>query len=179
MPKIEILPASLSDMDILTGIESAFQSEYVWQMDRTFDEGQTVITFREVRLPRILRGEPPHRLTLIPQEAGTESAILVARMLGELVGYIRILEDQIPGVGWITDLVVHPEIRRHGIGTALVLAGQDWASGKGLKRLIGDVQSKNHAAIHLMFKLGYEFCGYNDYYYANKDIALFFTRFLR
>jgi len=28
-------------------------------------------------------------------------------------------------------------------------------------------------------KLGFEFSGYNEYYYTNNDIALFFTRFFR
>ena len=179
MPEIEIRPAALTDLSILSNLDSNYQSEYVWQMDRTFDEGQTIITFRDVRLPRIVRVEPPHRLTLTSEDTGGNSIILAARMMGELVGYIRIVENQIPGVGWMTDLVVHQEIRRHGIGSALIWAGQDWAASKGFRRLICDVQSKNHAAIRLMFKLGYEFCGYNDYYYANKDIALFFTRFLR
>jgi len=179
MPEIEISPAVVGDLRVLTNMESNYQSEYVWQMDRTMEEGQTVIAFREVRLPRIVRGEPPRQLTLTEEEPGGSSILLTARIMNEPVGYIRIAEKQLPGVGWITDLVVHPDIRRHGIGSALIWAGQDWANDRGLRRLICDIQSKNHAAIHLMLKMGYEFCGYHDYYYANKDIALFFTRFLR
>jgi RimJ/RimL family protein N-acetyltransferase len=41
-----------------------------------------------------------------------------------------------------------------------------------------ELQSKNHAAIRLVQKLGYEFCGYNDQYYATRDVALFFGRLL-
>jgi RimJ/RimL family protein N-acetyltransferase len=41
------------------------------------------------------------------------------------------------------------------------------------------MQSKNHPAIQLAHKLGFEFCGYNDHYFSNQDIALFFSRPLR
>jgi hypothetical protein len=38
------------------------------------------------------------------------------------------------------------------------------------------MQSKNHPAMMLAQKYGYEFCGYNDRYYSNQDIALVFMR---
>jgi hypothetical protein len=41
------------------------------------------------------------------------------------------------------------------------------------------MQSKNYPAVHMAMKLGYEFSGYQDHFYANGDIALFFTRYLR
>lgn len=179
MPEIEIRPAVIADLNSLIAIDSSYQSEYVWQMDRLFEEGQTTIAFREVRLPRTVRVETPHPLIFPSKSTDLNMATLVGRMAGDIVGYIHILENQLPGVGWVTSLVVRPEIRRKGIGTALLLAGQEWAANQGLRRIICDIQSKNRAAIQLMLKMGYEFCGYNDYYYANKDIALFFTRFLR
>jgi ribosomal protein S18 acetylase RimI-like enzyme len=45
--------------------------------------------------------------------------------------------------------------------------------------MILEMQSKNIPAVHLAMRLGYEFCGYNDHYYSNQDIALFFAQFLR
>jgi RimJ/RimL family protein N-acetyltransferase len=41
------------------------------------------------------------------------------------------------------------------------------------------VQSKNVPAIRLAQKSGFEFCGYNDQYYLNKDVALFFAKVLK
>jgi RimJ/RimL family protein N-acetyltransferase len=38
------------------------------------------------------------------------------------------------------------------------------------------LQSKNLPAIRLAQKFGYEFCGYNDQYYINQDVALFFAK---
>ena len=47
------------------------------------------------------------------------------------------------------------------------------------RRLVLEMQHKNHAAIQLAKKLGFDFCGYNDRYYANHDIGLFFAKSLR
>ncbi|MCC6148483.1 MAG: GNAT family N-acetyltransferase [Anaerolineaceae bacterium] len=178
MPQIEIRPAAITDLNNLAALDASYQSDYVWQMERALDEGQTGITFREVRLPRAVRVEAP-RTPIFNKISDANTTVLSAHLTGNLVGYIHIEERQLPDVSCVGALVVRPDIRRKGIGTSLLLAGQEWAANQGMRRMICDVQSKNYAAIRLLAKMGYEFCGYNDYYYANKDIALFFTRFLR
>ena len=72
-----------------------------------------------------------------------------------------------------------PDLRREGIGTALILAAQDWGIEHGARRIMLEIHSKNHPAIQMARKLNYEFCGYNDNYFPNQDIALFFSRSLR
>ncbi|MCU0368532.1 MAG: GNAT family N-acetyltransferase [Cyclobacteriaceae bacterium] len=79
----------------------------------------------------------------------------------------------------IRDLVVDNPIRRQGVGTAMVLAAQNWAIQRGNRRLTLEIPPKSYPAIKLAFKLGFEFSGYNDSYYPNKDIALFFSKYLK
>jgi ribosomal protein S18 acetylase RimI-like enzyme len=76
-------------------------------------------------------------------------------------------------------MVVRPDTRRKGIASGLVLAAQEWAAERRCRRILLEMQSKNFPAICLAIKLGYEFCGYQDQYFANQDTALFFTRFMR
>jgi hypothetical protein len=45
--------------------------------------------------------------------------------------------------------------------------------------MVLEMQPKNHAAISMAQKLGFDLCGYNDRYYSNRDIALFFSRSVR
>jgi ribosomal protein S18 acetylase RimI-like enzyme len=95
------------------------------------------------------------------------------------VGYIAVEECISPKTAWITDLVVDVEARRKGIASALVLAAQEWGRRRRNRRVILEMQSKNFAGARLASKLGFEFCGYNDHFYSNQDIALFFAQYLR
>lgn len=179
MPEIIIRPSISPDLEHIKKIQHHFQTKHVWQMVRKVEEGQIYINFRVVRLPRSVQVEYPHRIDNFDANWLKKSNILVATVKETIVGYIRLKEQSTPNSAWVTDLAVKSEMRRKGIASALVLAGQEWAVGKGLKRVILETQSKNHPAIRLAFKLGFEFCGYNDHYFENQDIALFFACYLR
>lgn len=180
MPELKIRPAVADDLSDLVKIEHSYQSLFVWQMDRILEDGQININFRQTRLPRPLRVEYAGSHPLLNQENWSRyQAVLVATVAEIPVGYIGISDQFAPRTLWITDCAVHEDLRRQGIGTALILAAQEWGIENGFRKAIIEMQSKNHPAIQLARKLGYEFCGYNDHYFANQDIALFFSRSLR
>jgi ribosomal protein S18 acetylase RimI-like enzyme len=104
-----------------------------------------------------------------------EGCFLVARNpQDEVVGFL----DAQPQFGqellWIFNLVVDKSQRRQGVGTLLIQSAKRWALHQELHRLMLEVQTKNHPAISFAQKLGFQFCGFNERYYANRDIALFF-----
>ncbi|HEX9012998.1 MAG TPA: GNAT family N-acetyltransferase [Anaerolineaceae bacterium] len=179
MPQIEIRPAALSDLSKLTAMDHSFKTNYVWQMDVASEEGQMGITFREVRLPRPIKVDYPRATESLAADWPERATILVGLLENQPVGYISISEKIAPTTAWVTNLVVDPAVRRQGIGSALALASQDLALQRRLRRTVLEMQSKNIPAIHLARKLGYDFCGYNDHYYENQDIAVFFGLFLR
>ena len=41
-----------------------------------------------------------------------------------------------------------------------------------------EMQPKNYPAIQFAYKLGFEFSGYNDQYYRDQEIAIFFSSFI-
>jgi len=179
MPEIEIRPVVVEDIPELVAIDHSYKSQYVWQMDLTQDEGQINVHFREIRLPRPVAVDYPRSSRNMLREWKDRSAVLVGVLENSVVGYITISEGVSPTTAWVTDLVVSPHARRKGIASALVLAAQDWARKRNNRRMILEMQSKNTPAIRMALKLGFEFCGYNDHYYSNQDIALFFSQFLR
>ena len=69
--------------------------------------------------------------------------------------------------------------RRQGIGTALMRHARQWAREQGLQMLLAEATTKNYPALCFYQKLGFQFCGFNDHYYTNQDIALFFVQSLR
>ncbi len=174
MPEVEIRPAVISDLPLLSNMEHHYQTNRVWQMERSITDGQVRIQFREISLPRSIRVEYPHQPNLVNNHS--YAVILEAVLNNTPVGYITIWEQLASNAAWIRDLVVRERNRRQGIGTALILAGQEWAVRKRLKRMIVEMQSKNYPAIQMVKKLGFDFCGYNDNYFENQDIAILFSR---
>lgn len=179
MPEIEIRPALSTDFDELIKINLSNRTEYVWQMDRTFEEGQITIGFREVRLPRAIHVELPRTANSLHKAAEQSSGTLVGVLKGTPVAFINLDDSLVPNGVWIKDLAVLEQYRRQGIGSALLLAAQEWAVQRRLRKVILETQSKNYPAIRMAVKMGFELSGYNDQYYANQDIALFFSRLLR
>ena len=179
MPRIEIRPAVSSDIIELISIDHSCRSNYVWQMDRSIEDGQFMVSFREIRLPRPTQVAYPRRVELLENEWQQSPGLMVALHNDIQIGYVRIIEVMDIHSAVIRDLVVEPAIRRQGVGTAMVLAAQKWALERGNQRLTLEVPPKSYPAIKLALKLGFEFTGYNDSYYPNKDIALFFSKLLR
>jgi ribosomal protein S18 acetylase RimI-like enzyme len=54
-----------------------------------------------------------------------------------------------------------------------------WARKQGALTILAETTTKNYPALCFYQKLGFQFCGFNDHYYANQDIALFFALGLR
>ncbi len=180
MPEIEIRAAVESDIPTLTQIDHSYSSEYVWQMEVQREEDHIAVAFREVRLPRSVRVDYPRSPKRLLEDWKQRSGLLVAVLGEEVVGYISLMEGISPAAVWVTDLAVAPRHRRQGIGCALVLAGQEWTIERGrYARLVLEMQPKNHPAIQLCQKLGFEFCGFNHHHYVNQDIGLFFAKWLR
>ena len=69
--------------------------------------------------------------------------------------------------------------RRQGVGRALMRHARTWARDHGLQTILVEATTKNYPALCFYQKLGFQFCGFNDHYYTNQDIALFFVQMLR
>jgi GNAT superfamily N-acetyltransferase len=176
VPPFEIRPASVADIPRLIVLDHSCQSDYVWQLELRREASQVVAGFREVRLPRSIEVKYPRNPSTLSDEWMRRDVAMVAVDAGSPIGYICATVEYASAVAWVTDLVVSPLQRRKGAASALLTATQTWASERGVRRLILEMQSKNQAYIRLAQKFGYEFCGYNDQYYQTQDVALFFGR---
>ena len=179
MPEIEIRPVVTEDLPALIAIDHNYMSDFVWQMEIQAEENRVGVNFREVRLPRSVRVEYPRPPSQLAEDWQRCSGLLVALLEGEPVGYTALMLGVAPLTAWMTDLAVKRRLRRHGIGSLLVLASQEWGAQHDCRNLVMEIQTKNYPAIHLAHKLGFDFCGYNDRYFSNHDIGLFFAKSLR
>jgi len=179
MPEIEIRPAIATDIHALMEIEHNYSSDHVWQMELKHDGGDTNINFHQIQLPRSVQVKYPRDHHTLADNWTQRDGLLVAELDSELIGYISLTQNAQLKITWATDLAVKPKCRKQGIGSALVISAQEWAANNSSRRLILEMQPKNYPAIQLAKKLGFELCGYNDHYFANHDIALFFSKWLR
>jgi ribosomal protein S18 acetylase RimI-like enzyme len=175
MSDFQIRNTISTDLARLSAIDHSIQTEYVWQLDLRRESAQVDAIFREVRLPRPVKIEHPRPAAQLADIWHT-SPMFSAMLGNEALGYIRFNDKFIPHAVWITDVVVAREVRMKGIARKLVAAVQAWGVQQGLRRAVIEAQSKNHPAIRMIQKFGFEFCGYNDIYYPNRDVALFFSR---
>lgn len=105
--------------------------------------------------------------TPIPQPApvSTQSSILA---------YLTMRYDPARRTAWVHDIVVDADLRRGRIGSRLLRAARRWASEHDAARLMVEIPTRNYPAIAFCTANGLTYCGYNDLYFENHDIAVFF-----
>jgi GNAT superfamily N-acetyltransferase len=177
--EIQIRPTVATDLPRLMAMDHTTTSDYVWQLELRREVNQIAATFREVRLPRSISLVYPHDQYALSDEWTRKSMMFTALNQTDPVGYVSLVERKGAYVVWVTDLVVANDARRQGVASLLLNTSQEWAVSRSARRIILEMQSKNQACVHLAQKYGYEFCGYNDQYYATQDIALFFSKNLK
>ena len=172
--------ATLADLNFCLALDRASVTDHVWQMKVDEGESEVGVTFHVVRLPRMMRAEYPRGTDqLIEDWERQAGGFLVAEVDDEVRGYVDVLPQPWQGIGWVANLAVEQAYRRRGIATALMRNAGQWAREQGLQGMVVEATTKNYPAICLYQKLGFKFCGFNDHYYTNQDIALFFVQVLR
>jgi ribosomal protein S18 acetylase RimI-like enzyme len=176
MPQVQVRPAASADLPLLTGLDHSFSTDFVWQMEtRPGEGGEAVsITFRTVRLPRSVRVNPPREPGALVEAWNKRVCFLVAEDAGRVQGYLNLTLAGVPGTGWIADFGVERRFRRAGVGSVLLAAALQWGRSNNLQRVVLETHTKNYPAIGFAQKHGLVLCGYNDRFYPNQDVALFF-----
>ena len=175
---MKIRPAISTDIPKMIALDHDFATDHVWQMNIDLTEVQTQVSFREVKLPREVHVNYP-RIYRKLLDDWTERDLLILAEEGEFVrGYISVQLGLAPASAWVQDLVVDRLYRRKGVGSALIQAARNWCGKKRLNRLTLEMQPKNHPAIQFAYGLGFEFSGYNDQYYRDQEIAIFFSTYI-
>lgn len=185
-PCMKIRPAELEDLEACLNIDHSYLTDHVWQMEVREAKAAVTVNFRTVRLPRPVHVKYPRNRESLMAEWHRRDCFLVATVdsnqqnqASSIVGYLTMGEHNWHKTGWVADLVIAPIQRRKGTAAALLHAAKDWAREAGLRRLMVETQTKNHPALCFLERQGFSFCGYNDRYYDNQDIALFFSLDLR
>jgi ribosomal protein S18 acetylase RimI-like enzyme len=167
-----IRDATENDRAACLQLDISYETEYAWQMDVRDEDGAIVVGLRTVRLPRLMRVAYPRDAAAFTLDE--QNRFLVAETSGVLCGYLIMRFDTSRSTGWITDIALGRHWRRQKIGCGLLHEAYLRAQQHQLRRLTVETQTKNSPGICFCLKNGLTFCGFNDRYYPNHDIALFF-----
>lgn len=176
---MNVRPAMLADLNACLLLDHGSVTDHVWQMKVEESESQVSVAFHTVRLPRSMRADYPRDLEQLVEDWQRGEGFLVAEVDGEVRGYIDLLARPWQRMGWVAHMAVDRAHRRQGVGRALVRQARIWAREHGLHVILAEATTKNYPALCFYQKLGFQFCGFNDHYYTNQDIALFFVQTLR
>ncbi len=169
------------DIPACLALEHDYQTDYVWQMSFTQPSGALNIHFKTERLPRTLDAVYPADAQRLRLALAADRCFVVAvsKEDAEMRGYLTMLTDPARRLGFVQDIVVSRPYRRQQIATRLLKAARQWAYEHQLERLQIEVQTRNFPGISFCQSRGFAFCGFNDQYFANQDIAIFFGQSLR
>src|SRR5512141_1992405 len=128
---MHIYRADLKDLSACLALDASYETDRVWQVTQQEDDGEVVTRFRTVTLPRVMRVPYPSwgEALLTHQERG--DLILVAAEAFEVRGYVNQECQPDQDIAWIHHLVVAPQYRRQGFGTALLARALQHARQQG------------------------------------------------
>lgn len=179
--KFVIRDALASDIDACLAIDHHYETHHVWRMAIQADNDRWVTTFQKERLPyptQIAHTGNSERLAL---SLANDMCFVVAVGKDDplVFGYLTMRLERIHRHAIIQDIVVEETFRGRGIGTRLLSIARRWAGEHDARQLMVEVPTKNSPAIAFLQNRGLRFCGFNDQYFQNQDISVFFGQTLR
>jgi len=176
MPEIEIRHVIQDDLPEMITINHSYITDSVLKLELIQEENSIRVEFRNGHLPREMTIQYPRNEEELLLSWQKSTSMLVGRIKDQIVSYIGIEELRPSGIVKVKDIVVAGSNRRQGIASGLLLATENWASKRNNSIVILEMQMKNSPMINLSRKLGYSFSGFQNCYFPNHDLAIFFEK---
>ena len=179
MADIEIGAATLDEMAQISQMDLSFESDHVWKTQMLEGMDSFESSFQRIQLPKPIKVSfqaysPVNLETLIRQRM-----ILSVRYEDKVIGYARLEQDETVNRLIVKTGGVMPEYRNKGVGTVLLERICEIARHNRIRSLVCMVQAKNDPTIHFLLARGFVFCGYQEFFFRNMEIGLFFSKNIR
>jgi len=176
-PKLIIRDGLVKDIEACLQLDSSYHTEHVWQITIREETEQTLITLRKQRLPRAL--DTDHTMDTNRLEYAIKQKecfiVLEESSSNTLLGFVSMRVDQAYQSAYLQDIVIDEPYRGTKLGSRLLHVARLWATEQNLQRIIFEVPTVNYPAIEFVKSHGFVYCGFNDQYLPNQDIALFYA----
>lgn len=167
-----------SDITACLLLDHHYETDRVWQMTVDEKPGHWQIAFQHQHLPRKLETayQPDKNKMLLSLPDDQCFLVAATRGANEVLAYLTMQRDPVNGIARIHDLVVSLPYRRQRIGTRMLSVARQWAKEHQMHTLMIEAATQNFPGIVFAQQSGFKFCGYNDHYFPNQDIAVFFSQ---
>lgn len=176
-PKLIIRDGTKADIEQCVLLNTSYQTEYVWQLNLREEIDEVQISLRKQRLPRPL--DTNHQINTRRFELALEHKfcfiVLVETDSNTNLGCLSMRVDATHNQAYLQDIVVDQPHRRQGLGSRLINIAHLWANEKQLDRIIFEIPTTNAPCIEFAKSHGFIYCGFNDQYLPNQEIALFYS----
>lgn len=170
------------DIAAVLALDSRYETNHVLQV-YLHGRGSTSweVNLQRERLPRPVELSNSFQRAQLRSALDHKHCLLLAEQVpaddkaGAIIGALVMTPNNLNGFALIQNITVSARARRHKAGTRLLMAAGIWAKERGLNRLMAEVQTKNTPAISFLESLGFSFCGFNDHYFPDENVALFFS----
>ena len=179
MAEIEIGAAIIDEYPQIAQIDLSFDSDYVWktQMLEGLDSFES--SFQRIRLPKTIHVSFQAYTTANLESLIMQREILSVRYEEHVIGYIRLEQDEAVNRLILKTGGIMPEYRNKGVGAVLLDRIMEIARHNNIRSLVAMVQAKNDPAIRFLLAHGFVFCGYQEFFFRNMEIGLFFSKNVR
>lgn len=195
-------PGTSVDVEACVALSHICETDRVWQMTlNAADPTQQIqVGFRVEKLPRNITLTYPVDPRHLHDDPDTGRLFVVARPYvapqpitpidpespdvpltlppppprPPIIGYVVAHYDAIHRLAWLDDVCVAEQYRRQKIAARLVDGVTQWAREEGATRFLTAIPTKHAPMMALCQGMGMTFCGYNDQFFLNHDIAVLF-----
>ncbi len=169
--------AVASDIRFCLALDGAYQTEHVWQLTAQELDGDMQIHCRRQRLPRPMEARHScERSQLVTAlRAGNCFVVIQDQDSLQILGYLSMRVDRRSQVAYLQDIVIDRPFRRRTLGARLAHVARVWAAEQELRQVIFEIPSTNYPCILFAQALGFNFCGFNDHHFSNRELAVFFS----
>lgn len=160
-------------------MDLSFESDYVWKTQTLEEYESFESSFQRIRLPKTIRVSFQAYNSANMETLIRNREILSVRYDDRVIGYVRLERDETVNRLMLKTGGIMPEYRNKGVGSVLLDQVTEIARHNSLRSIVCMVQAKNDPAIHFLLSHGFVFCGYQEFFFRNMEIGLFFSKNVR
>ncbi|MHA2332713.1 MAG: GNAT family N-acetyltransferase [Candidatus Hodarchaeales archaeon] len=173
-----IRSSQIKDIPFLVRIPYHFSTERIWKLETSINQEILELTLKNVKLDYLFTKK--YEINVIDLEKKLEINLSEGWVFEEenhIIGFIFVEIWSWNDILYVSELCIHPDWRKKGIGHLLLNKAREKAKQMNKRGLLIETQNVNYGAIAFYLKNGCKLVGCNSALYApphDEEFAVYF-----